>query len=110
MTRKECIEKIKKVNFGNYPITIYNDLCNILQEYNEDLYEELTDLYVDEATIVANIKNMDNLDTIRSAVECIENGSGVYYEWDYQEYEDADLEQLKQDILDALENCEEDKE
>lgn len=104
MTKNECIKAIKKVNMGNYPITVYRDLCRILQEYNEDLYCELTDRYVEGDTVVANIQQMDNLEDILNAVDLIENASGVYYECGLREYEEADLEQFKQDILNELEN------
>lgn len=109
ITRQECIEAIEAVNMYNHPITVFEDLQETVRKYSEELADELTEDYHYEDLIVDVIHNTDNLRDIQDYIENIDPGYGIYYDDGWGQLQDADLEQLKYDILDALRNSEDDE-
>lgn len=103
MTRKECIDAVNNVNMGNFPMTIYRDLWEILIDYDCDVADELFEDYLEEEDVLDCISRMTLLEDVCNAVANIDEYSGVYHEYSYREFETADMEELKNSILERLE-------
>lgn len=113
MTRKErleCIERIRDVNLLNHATTIYDDFYDILSDYDNSIADDLLANYVHEDTVVDCILQMGYLQDIQSAVECLDANLGIYHDLGCYEYEDADMAQLKLDIIEFLEDMEDEDE
>lgn len=108
--RLECIERIRNVDLLNSAITIYDDFYDILSYYDSSIADDLLANYVHEDTVVDCISQMSYLQDIQSAVECLDAHLGIYHDLGCYEYEDADMFQLKQDIIEFLEDIEDEDE
>lgn len=108
--RLECIERIRNVDLLNSAITIYDDFYDILSYYDSSIADDLLANYVHEDTVVDCIAQMSYLQDIQSAVECLDANLGIYHDLGCYEYEDADMAQLKLDIIEFLEDMEDEDE
>lgn len=100
--RLECIDRIQAVDTDNHATTVYDDFYDILSEYDDCLADDLLDDYCHEDTVVSDISQLGELQDIQLAVENLDASHGIYYYLGGCEYEDADMDQLKRDIIQHL--------
>ncbi|MBQ2619772.1 MAG: hypothetical protein IJF84_00365 [Thermoguttaceae bacterium] len=110
MTLRECIEAIENTDTDYAPTSVYEDLFQTVYDYDSDLAYDLTEDYCYSNWILDLVHDSNDVGDIQRCVENIDPDYGVYYDCGYHEFENANLDQLKEHILERLRSMLEDEE
>ena len=111
MTRRECIERLKEINFSSFKLSVkdlFYEIRNIAEEYG-DMEDWFID-YIDEDDAERHASTLLSDYGLCTAANCLEGlreFNGVYHLDGYDNLEDvtySDLEDLRDGIIEELEN------